>query len=54
MKVCSCSICILQVPPVMCTLVVLGASGCQQICKFDAHTEDHLYTHIKYCQTQKS
>lgn len=37
---------VLQVPPVMYTMVVLGAGGCWQICKFDARTENH-HTHIR-------
>lgn len=37
---------VLQVPPVMYTIVVLGASGCRQICKFDARSENHhIHTH---------
>lgn len=37
---------VLLVPPVMYTIVVLGASGCRQICKFDARTENH-HAHIR-------
>lgn len=47
---------VLQVPPVMYMVVVLGASGCWQICKFDAHTENH-HTHqantLGCCRTQQ-
>ena len=34
-------------------LVVLGVSGSQQICKFDARTGNGSYTNMQYCQIQE-